>query len=275
MTEFVWTLADGRRIAGLRWGAGPRHFIALHGWLDNAASFAPLAKYLPLDVTLHAVDLPGHGYSDHAPVGSFYHFSDWLLDLDWILDVAPMPIAGVIGHSMGAAIASMFAGVRPERIPALLLVEGLGPISEAPARMPERMARHMDERRQWLAKAERLYPSFETVLAARLKAAPMPEATARAVLERSMEHAPEGWRWRSDARLKIGSPVRLTEEHVRATLSRIACPTTLVMAASPRYIEDPELRTRADSVRNLAVHRIAGGHHLHAEHPERIAQLLA
>ncbi|EXJ09220.1 alpha/beta fold hydrolase [Nitrincola nitratireducens] len=40
--------------------------LALHGWLDNAASFRALARHLP-QVNLIAVDLAGHGFSEHRP----------------------------------------------------------------------------------------------------------------------------------------------------------------------------------------------------------------
>ena len=51
------------RIAGLRFGRqGAIPVLALHGWLDNAASFVPLARHLA-GLDLVAVDLPGHGRS--------------------------------------------------------------------------------------------------------------------------------------------------------------------------------------------------------------------
>ena len=56
-------------LRGLRWGStGDAPILALHGWLDNAASFVRLAPLLA-DADVVAIDLPGHGYSDHSPPG--------------------------------------------------------------------------------------------------------------------------------------------------------------------------------------------------------------
>ena len=39
----------------------------LHGHLDNAHSFLPLLTKLPDSYRYLALDLPGHGLSDHRP----------------------------------------------------------------------------------------------------------------------------------------------------------------------------------------------------------------
>ncbi len=73
MREFSVDIPLGR-ITGLRAGAeGTPKVLALHGWLDNAASFVPLAAQLA-DIDLVAPDLPGHGHSAHLPAGADYSF---------------------------------------------------------------------------------------------------------------------------------------------------------------------------------------------------------
>lgn len=55
-------------LSALQWGqpdAPP--LLALHGWLDNAASFARLAPLLAKHRRAIALDMPGHGHSAHLP----------------------------------------------------------------------------------------------------------------------------------------------------------------------------------------------------------------
>ena len=82
--EVAFDVALGR-ITGLRSGMpGRRKVLALHGWLDNAASFVPLAAQLP-DLDLVMLDLPGHGRSAHLPPGADYNL---MVTLNAVLDVA-------------------------------------------------------------------------------------------------------------------------------------------------------------------------------------------
>ena len=59
-------IKDGR-FAALEWrNEKGLRALCLHGWLDNAASFIPLAPLLkPLDLV--ALDMAGHGHSQHRP----------------------------------------------------------------------------------------------------------------------------------------------------------------------------------------------------------------
>jgi pimeloyl-ACP methyl ester carboxylesterase len=66
--------------SGKIWGRGPRTILAVHGWLDNCNSFSPIAPLLPLDdFRVIALDMPGHGLSDHHAPGMVYSVTDGLV----------------------------------------------------------------------------------------------------------------------------------------------------------------------------------------------------
>lgn len=77
-----------------------------------------------------AVDLPGHGRSKGAALTNVEAMADWLLAL---LDAANVPMAILIGHSMGSLIALEAAFRAPERIAKIALVGTAYPmkVSEA------------------------------------------------------------------------------------------------------------------------------------------------
>jgi len=107
MTLQPFSLAvAGTTVAGLRSGAaGGTRVLALHGWLDNAASFVPLAAQLP-DLGLVAIDLPGHGHSAHLPPGTQYNTPGAICHVLDVADALGWDRFVLLGHSMGAGIAS-------------------------------------------------------------------------------------------------------------------------------------------------------------------------
>ena len=127
------------RLHALRGGReGAPKVLALHGWLDNAASFVPLAAHLD-DIELVALDLPGHGRSAHLPAGGHYTFE---VAVHHVLDVADAlgwQRFRLLGHSMGAGIASLVAAAAPERIDRLVCIEALGGLSDTPDHTAQRM----------------------------------------------------------------------------------------------------------------------------------------
>ena len=89
-------------IAALQWGTdNPNKVLALHGWLDNAASFSHLAPLLleqQLEIT--AIDFPGHGWSDHRAPGHNYGFIDYVMDLQAVIKQMDQPLT-LLCHSAG------------------------------------------------------------------------------------------------------------------------------------------------------------------------------
>ena len=114
-------------LAAKEWGrSGYAPVIALHGWLDNAASFD---RMLPFMENLHviALDLAGHGRSSHRSRGSSY---DIWIDIGEVISVADQmgwDRFSLIGHSRGAAIAGLIAGTYADRVAQLALIDGYVP----------------------------------------------------------------------------------------------------------------------------------------------------
>lgn len=263
------------RIAARAWGppAGP-HVLAVHGWLDNAASFDHLAPLLPR-LRIVAIDLPGHGRSDHAPSGDLYPFVDHVAALHAAKTALGWDHCALLGHSLGAGVCSIYAGAFPDTVVALGLIEGLGPLSEEPKHAPERLAKSLTEQLRKHGRAAPVYPTADA--AARLLATTASKLQPRSIetlLARGLQPAPQGVTWCTDPRLRIPSRLRLTEAQVLAFLGAIACPTLLVVAASGYPFVPSEGTPRVQAVPQIALARVVGGHHVHLDDPGPVAALL-
>lgn len=264
------------RLAARVWGEErARPVLALHGWLDNAASFEPLAGALA-GVQLVALDLAGHGLSEHRPAGSAYHFVDNIPDVLAAADALGWDRFTLLGHSLGAAVASFTAAAAGTRIAQLLLIEGLGPLSGAPAEEPERLRRYLRQHASQGKRRRRRYPSLEAAAAQRAGNGDLSQAAARHLARRGTEELEEGGLcWRHDPRLTFTSPHYYTEEQVLAVLQAIEVPAGLVMAEQGLLQQRPTTAARCASIANLKVAQLHGGHHLHMEEPDSVAAALA
>ena len=247
--------------------------LALHGWLDNAASFDRLAPLLP-GLRLVALDLPGHGLSDHRPPGIHYHLVDFVADAAAAADVLGWDTFSLLGHSMGGGIASLLAGSLPERVVHLALIEGLGPLSARPADNPPALAKAVAQMNQLEGKRLREFASLEEASAARQAVSDFSLAAAALLTARSLKPTEGGWTWRSDPRLLFKSLLYLTEEQVLAFLARITAPTVLIGGEAGLLVNRSWMRPRYAQVSQIEVTFLPGGHHLHLEDPEPVAQIL-
>lgn len=99
--------------------------LAIHGITANSRSWAAVARELP-DVRMIAPDLRGRGRSGGLP-GPF-GLEQQADDLAAVLDAAGVDRVVVAGHSMGAFVAIRLAQRHPDRVAALVLVDGGPPL---------------------------------------------------------------------------------------------------------------------------------------------------
>ena len=113
--------------------------LLLHGWMDTGASFQFVVDCMADDSSCVALDWRGFGRTDWEPNG--YWFPNYLADLDALLDIlSPNQPTHLVGHSMGGNVASLYAGVRPERVARLVNIEGSGCPACRPIRHPSVIA---------------------------------------------------------------------------------------------------------------------------------------
>jgi pimeloyl-ACP methyl ester carboxylesterase len=262
------------RIAALRWGeAGAPRVLALHGWLDNAASFVPLATHLR-GIELVAIDLPGHGRSAHLPPGADYSFA---LAMHNVLDVADAlgwERFALLGHSMGAGIASLIAAACPQRIERLVAIEALGALPETVENTVTRMREAVAATRALPGKRLRTFADLEPAIRARVNGnvVRVSEDAARLLVERGVRATEGGWEWSSDPRLTLPTMVRMTEEQVRALIAGIECPARVIYADPPQpYLPEPRRSAHAALLPHGEMIVMLGSHHLHMEQPAAVA----
>lgn len=264
-------------LAALRFGDGhgPR-VLALHGWLDNAASFIPLSAQLS-GIDLVAVDLPGHGASSHLPPAAEYSFAGAIAAVLDAADALGWERFALLGHSMGAGIASLVAATCPQRVERLVAIEALGALADAPERTVARMREAVAAQRLLGDKRMRVFPDVDSAVRARLHASRVPgsgldEALVRLLVERGLRAVDGGFVWRSDPRLTLPTLVRMTEAQVENLVAGIECPTRVIFAepAQP-YLPDDVRRRRAALLPRGELVVIPGGHHLHMQQPGDVA----
>jgi pimeloyl-ACP methyl ester carboxylesterase len=262
------------RLAALEWGRG-RPVLALHGWLDNAGSFARLAPALT-GCRVIALEAAGHGASGDRSADSGYNIWQELGD---VLDV----VAGLgwttfdlLGHSRGGAVATLFAGTFPERVENLMLLEGGLPIVGEAADAPENLAKALIGARERRGRSGRIFASRDAAIAERVNGfTPVTTEAAEILARRSLREVAGGWQWHADSRLKVTSELRLTRDLLAPFLDRITARTICILAEESPFADLAVYRDMLTRIAGIEVHRLPGRHHFHLEgQASEIAALL-
>ncbi len=261
---------NGHQIAAKSWGdPGATPVLALHGWLDNAATFNRLAPQLQ-NIRLIALDLMGHGYSDHRPASMPYYIWDNVQDVLAVADLLGLEQFSLIGHSMGASIATLVAGAFPERLNKVVLIEGIAPLVTEPDDTAEQLALAIKKRVRLLGRAQKGYDDIQAAVTARMNGRwPVDLQAAKWLVERGLEQREGSYVWRSDPCLMLPSILRMSEAQVESFIRRISAPILLILGNDGI----PQSDRRIALMRNIRTEWLAGGHHLHLE--EQASGLIA
>lgn len=249
--------------------------LCLHGWLDNAASFIPLAQHLE-GLDLYALDFPGHGHSDHRPPGVRYTLPEYVFDLDAVLDALGWTAVNLLGHSMGGGVSCLYAAAMPERIRRIVLVDGLGPYTVDISRTASQLRNSLE----WVRRARRPLRRFESIDAVAQAREngflTISSEAARIIVERAARRVEDEdgvhYAWRTDPALKWDSPVMVSEAQIHACLQSVEAPVLSFHAQPWTATQAREHMARRQAALPRGRFRdIEGNHHFHMDEAERIA----
>lgn len=245
--------------------------LALHGWLDNAHSFMPMMN-CNKSLKVIALEWPGHGHSDHRGEDASYQLLDYVYDIYVLIKHQKWNKVHIVGHSLGAIVACVFAGTFPELVDKLVLIEALGPITAQANETQSQLNKSIASRYKTEIKtpSNRAYSSIDKAIAARLMVSDFNEEIATMLVTRSLKKVDDGYHWRSDSRLKQLSPIRMTESQSKDIMSNITSPTLLVLGDNGFKSLRENIAERTALFESINVLSFAGGHHVHMEQPELV-----
>ena len=273
LCEEGFVRVEKQALAYKRWrkGSAPGfRILALHGWLDNAASFDALMQHLDqhdLSFDCLAMDAPGHGYSDHKPEQGSYNIWDDVRGLLGVLDEMAWSDCILLCHSRGAFIGSLLAVTSPERVTGLIALDSLIPDAIDSSAVVDQLRRHIRDYRRQGRRAPG-YDGPDMAIQALVKKTAMSEAAARTLVQRGLvcEDGDEGlWRWRSDPRLLSASALKFTAEQWQVIFQAIECPVFLITASRGMGCHPEFLQRWLGYFADLHHESIDGSHHSHLD----------
>ncbi len=258
------------------WGEpDSRLLVFLHGWGDAGSTFQFVVDELKQDWFVIAPDWRGFGES--RVEAQNYWFPDYLADLDAILQIySPNAAVRLVGHSMGANVASLYAGVMPERVAALVNIEGFGLPDSDPADAPGRYRKWIEGGRS--RPTYMSYESFEELLPRIMRRSPgLSAERALFIAGKWAETQADGVvRVKADRAHKLPNAVLYRREEAVACWKKVTAPVLVVVGADTGFTSDLKSWLHPDPVsrpfRNSESVSIAdAGHMVHFEQPASLA----
>jgi pimeloyl-ACP methyl ester carboxylesterase len=244
-------------------------FFYLHGWADMGSTFQFVVDALKSRWRVIAPDWRGFGRTSQR--SHAYWFPDYLADLHELLGVySPDEPVRLVGHSMGANVCSLYAGAMPERVSAIVNVEGFGLSDSDPNDAPGRY-------REWLEASQATpefssYPEFADLATRIRKRSPgLSEARADFVVREWASNENGVVQLRADPNHKLPNAVLYRRAEAEACWRNISAAMLLVSGASSPFAEQFGGVESLPFPLGQSCTIPAAGHMIHFEAPELLA----
>lgn len=261
-----------RKFHFLSWGdADKSPIVMLHGFMDHAHTFDWIANILMEKYHLIAWDARGFGQTEWVHPSGYYHFPEYLLDLQLFLEAINIENPILLGHSMGGIIASFYSGAFPEKVKAVINIEGWmipnSPFSSAPERV-----------RLWIDGVKNpgsfkpLNSLFEAIQRLQKTDPQLSYEIASHMAEMGTFEKNGKIYWFHDPLHRTRSPQPAYSEQMQAFWNNITCPVLLLKGENTPS-ENPQFAENIKAFKTAKYEEIPeSGHNLHLHQPEITAK---
>ena len=258
------------RLHYVDWGnEGAPTLILLHGGRDHCRNWDWVAQELRNDWHIIAPDLRGHGDSAWSSDGEYSPRAN-VYDLAQLVHQLNAGPVSIVAHSYGGNISLRYAGIYPDMVKKLVVIEGLGPsprmLSERSSVPPDkRMRDWIESKRAAAGRTPRKYASLEEAYT-RMKDenAYLSDTQARHLTIHGISQNEDGtYSWKFDNYFRVMTPHDMPQEDLEQLWANIACPT-LLLYGEKSWASNPAEDGRLRHFRNAEVKLYKdAGHWLH------------
>jgi pimeloyl-ACP methyl ester carboxylesterase len=251
--------------------------VLVHGFQDVAWSWDLVAPHLvELGFRVLAHDQRGFGDSDRVPDGGYYYFPDYVFDLTELVDaLCPSQSIALVGHSMGGNVATMYAGLFPDRVTKLALLEGVGPPSFGEDMVIDRELAWIEGVRKMRSKPEKPMTFAEVVRRLSIGHPSVREDVIKVrARQLSKPIGDDQYVWRFDPLHRTRSPIPFSIERWRTHAERVTADTLCVGGGTTGFHPPDEAARIATIPGARGIELEGAGHMMHWTKPEEVAQIL-
>ena len=268
------------RLHYVDWGnEGAPLMLLIHGGRDHCRNWDWVAQSLRKDYHIIAPDLRGHGDSQWMVGGTYMHM-DFAYDIAQLVHQVATDKVTIVSHSLGGFISAHYAGMQPDKVEKLVLIEGLGPppgfraiIEKTP--LHERLDAWVRDLRRASGRLPRRYETLEDALKRMQDENPhLSDEQARHLTLHGANRNEDGtYSWKFDNYVRVISPLNHQPNTLESAFDRIKCPVLLVHGSQSQFaVPEASLLARFKDVR---VEKIDGaGHWVHHDRLDTFLRIL-
>ena len=230
-SEEVSVVVDGARIHALAWGRrGDPTLVLVHGGAAHGQWWAPLAPMLADGFRVLALDLSGHGDSDHRDAYAVTTWADEVLAVAAAGGGSGRPV--IVGHSMGGFVTIATAALHGTELEGVVVID-------APVRRPD--PETMEGVAGGMFRAPKVYPDVEEGMRHFHLVPPQPCENGwllAHIARHSLRDVEDGVSWKFDPGVFTRRSGPTSPTDYGSLLARAACRVAIVNGADSAIVSE-------------------------------------